>query len=336
MTEIRIGLEAEHRVVPGKAATAEAIGNDGVNVVSTPYVISLLEETSHRAIRDYFPPGHASVGTKVEIRHLAPAFPDTELVGRSKVVKVEGRKIGFEVTAMQGESVIMEGYHERALVNLEKFHLSKPALEPSPALGTIDFYFDYHSPWCYLAALRIEAVAARCGRSVVWKPLHLANLIEQIDGRRPLDANPAFVRWFKQDMQDWANLMGVRIAYHPNFPLRPSRALRASAYAQQQGCAPEFVKAVMKAYWSDNLDISDLQVLGQIGNEVGLESSKVVEAAGSEMFKRVIETNTQEAIARSVFGAPTFIVDDQLFWGNDRIDVMEMFLSGKIVRRAVV
>lgn len=325
------GLRADYVTTPGIDATAEAIGNGGVRAVSTPHIISLLEEASHRAIRDLFDEGEASVGTRVDIAHVAPAFPGKEIVCTGTLVAIEGRRLQFDVLAMQGGKKIMSGRHERALIRLDRFQAASPEAAAAKVHAPIEFFFDYHSPWCYLAAERIGAVAERHRRSVAWKPMHLANLIERIDGRRPLDANPAFVRWFKQDMQDWASLLNVSLRYHPQFPLRPSRALRASAYADTEGRANEFVRATMRAYWSEGRDISDLAVLASIAETVGLNPQEVIRSCSSDAFKDEVESNTNEAIRRGAFGAPTFFVDDRMFWGNDRMEMMEYYLDGRLL-----
>jgi 2-hydroxychromene-2-carboxylate isomerase/predicted thioesterase len=327
------GLQAVYTTVPGPETTAAAIGNDGVSVVSTPHIIGLLEEASHRAVRDLFEAGEATVGTRVDIAHLAPAFTDRAVVCTGTLTEVDGRRLRFAVRATQDGKEIMSGHHERALIRLDRFRFAGDAAA-APSTGTsVTFFFDYHSPWCYLAVERIAAIAARCRRAIEWKPMHLANLIERIDGRRPLEANPAFVRWFKQDMQDWAALLHVSLRYHPDFPLRPSRALRASSYADTQGRAYEFVRTTMRAYWSESRDISDLEVLGDIGAAVGLDRAAVIGSAGDETFKSMVDANTNEAIARGVFGAPTFFVDGKMFWGNDRLEMMERYLSGALAGR---
>lgn len=326
MSTICVGMHATYIVIPGPESTAAAIGNDGVQVVSTPHIIGLLEETSHRAVRDFFEAGQASVGTKVNISHLAPAYPGRTLVCNSALVAIDGRRLRFEVKAEQDGREIMRGEHERALIRLDRFQA--PPVEAPSAQKSIEFFFDYHSPWCYLALERIAGVAARHQRKIIWKPFHLANLITQIDGRRPLDANPAFVRWFKQDMQDWASVLNVALRYHPNFPLRPSRAQRASVYADSQGKAFEFVRATMRAYWAEQRDISDLAVLGEIATQVGLDAETLMASTSDEQCKAAVEANTAEAIARGVFGAPTFFAGERMFWGNDRLEMLERHLVG--------
>lgn len=331
MRSAELGRILSHRVVPGPESTAAEIGNTGVVVVSSPYLVGMLEEASHRAVQDLYEKGEATVGTRIDVSHVAPAFPGEEVIAHASLVAADGRHLRFSVYAFQGGREIMRGTHDRVVVQLDRFLLASACdVRPSPEKGAtgpadapIEFFFDYHSPWCYFASLRIEAIGERLGREIVWKPMHLARLIERIDGRRPLEANAAFVRWFKDDMQDWATQLGVEFRYHPQFPLRPARALRATAYAAQQMQAAPFVLGVMRAYWTESSDISDPETLAQIGGAVGLDARAVRASIEDPIFKQIVEDHTSEAQARGVFGAPTFFCDGKLFWGNDRLSQLE-------------
>lgn len=329
-----MGRTSAHTVVPGPESTAAQIGNTGVVVVSSPYLVGMLEEASHRAVRDLYENGEATVGTRIDVSHVAPAFPGQEIVAQAYLDAVDGRRLRFAVRALQGGREVMHGTHERVVVQLDRFlpssigHVTPLRKRGSEAIGRsggtpIEFFFDYHSPWCYFASLRIGALCERVGRQLIWKPMHLARLIERIDGRRPLEANAAFVRWFKDDMQDWAAQLGVEVRYHPQFPLRPARALRATAYAAQRGRAEPFVLGVMRAYWTESCDISDPEKLAQIGDAVGLDGRVVRASLEDPFFKKIVEDHTREAQARGVFGAPTFFCDGKLFWGNDRLQQLE-------------
>lgn len=330
MRTFSIGRSTTYSVVPGLDSTAAAIGNTGVTVVSSPYIVGLLEEASHRAIRDLYEPGEATVGTRLDVSHLAAAYPGRQVDATAQLEAVEGRRVRFSVCAYQDGRPIMRGTHERALVQLDKFLQAAPETPAKrESQGSIEFFFDYHSPWCYFAALRIGAMAARLDRQVIWKPMHLARLIERIDGRRPLEANSAFVRWFKADMQDWAERLGVTLRYHPDFPLRPARALRATVHADQKGLAEPFVLAVMRAYWSESRDISDPQQLAEIGRAVGLDPAGVLASIDDSTCKGAVEAHTLEAQERGVFGAPSFFCDGELFWGNDRMGQLEEYAQGK-------
>jgi 2-hydroxychromene-2-carboxylate isomerase len=189
------------------------------------------------------------------------------------------------------------------------------------------FRYDVHSPWCYLAALRIEGIAAKHGREVEWRPVYLARLIDAIDGRRPLEANGAFLAWYRQDLQDWAARGGVTLRYHPRYPLRPARALRAACYASAEGRGGVFARAVLRAYWSEEGDIEDLALLGRLGAEAGLDPEAVMAATSDGRWKAQLAANTEEAIAAGVFGLPMVTADGKLFFGNDRLDLLDEFLG---------
>jgi 2-hydroxychromene-2-carboxylate isomerase len=192
-----------------------------------------------------------------------------------------------------------------------------------------EFWYDFHSPWAYLAATQIEALAARHGLASAWRPLHLPRLIEAIDGRRPLEENSAFLAWYKQDLQDWAELYGLNLHYHPAYPLRPARALRASLRAAELGQAPAFALAVFHAYWSESRDISDLETLGELAIACGLDSASIRAAGTDKAYGERLEANTREAIERGIFGVPSVICRGKLFFGNDRLGLLDRWLGGE-------
>jgi 2-hydroxychromene-2-carboxylate isomerase len=192
---------------------------------------------------------------------------------------------------------------------------------------TLTFWFDVHSPWCYFAAHRAGDLARKHSADLAWRPLHLPRLQVTIGGRLPMEANASFVAWFKQDMVDWAELMGLPFAPHAKYPLRNSRALRSCLYAADCGKAEPFVKLILRKYWSEQGDISDLDALGAWGEAVGLDPQALRNAAVSEDCKRRIDDNTNEAIARGVFGVPTIDTGTKLYWGNDRLELLDIHLS---------
>jgi 2-hydroxychromene-2-carboxylate isomerase/predicted thioesterase len=323
MSAAIIGHRHHCAFVPGLQQTAAAIGNAGVQVVSTPALIAMLEETAGSGVQAFSDPGWGTVGTRVEIEHSSPAWPGIEVQCEAILESTKGRILRFAVRATQQGRQVMSGHHERAKVDLSRFSTPIPANAGAP----LEFFFDFHSPWCYVAMPRLREIAAAHGRDIHWRPMHLANLIDRIGGRRPLEASPAFVQWFQQDLQDWARLRRLSLRYHPRFPLRPSRALRCSVYAIEQGKGAAFIFNVMQAYWSENLDISELGVLGDLAVAVGLDRHATVQAAADERFKQAIEANNDEAVQRGVFGAPTVIADSKLFWGNDRLEMMGDYLA---------
>lgn len=198
----------------------------------------------------------------------------------------------------------------------------------------LTFWFDVHSPWAYLASYRVGDIARKHKLPLRWRPLHLPRLLDEIGGLKPLEAAPQRVAWFRQDIQDWAELQGLPLKQHPDYPLRNARALRACLLAEDEGKGEAFAQRVLKAYWAEEADITDLDLLARWGAEVRLDPEAVKQAARGEVFKQRLDDNTREAIARGVFGVPTVDTGTKLYFGNDRLDLLDMHLLGRGICKA--
>ena len=191
----------------------------------------------------------------------------------------------------------------------------------------LTFWFDVHSPWAYLAAFRIGGIARKHGLPLRWRPVHLPRLLDEIGGLKPLEAAPQRVAWFRQDILDWAELQGLPLKQHPHYPLRNARALRAAILAEDEGRGEAFAQRILKAYWAEEADITDPDLLARWGAESGLDPDAVKEAALSEAFKQRLDDNTREAIARGVFGVPTVDTGAKLYFGNDRLELLDIHIT---------
>jgi fluoroacetyl-CoA thioesterase len=120
MKPIPLGLADRYDIVPGPSHTAAAVGNEGVAVVGTPFLVGYFEIAAHRAILPFCEPGEVTVGTRIEVDHLAAALPGRAVTAEAEVVAVDGRRIRFKVEVRQGERVLMKGYHGRAIVLLDR------------------------------------------------------------------------------------------------------------------------------------------------------------------------------------------------------------------------
>ena len=196
-------------------------------------------------------------------------------------------------------------------------------------MSRLTFWFDPHSPWCLLAALRIGAIARRHGLALDWTPIHLPRLIERIGGRRSLDENPAFVRWYRQDLADWAELAGIRITYHPRYPLRPGRAQRLCRLASDAGLGEPVAIRVLRAYWTEQADIEDVDLLARLAAEAGFTRPDLAERLADPALRQRIDADTEAAIAAGVFGVPTVEASGKLFFGNDRLDLLDRWLEAR-------
>ncbi len=331
------GTDYNWSVQPKPEDTAAAIGNPGVEVVSTPATIGYLEMTCYHLMEPCFEAGEVSVGTSVTVQHKAAAFPGGDVECSARFLGHEGRQLRFSVEARQDGKLIMDGHHERAVVKLDRFLAAKPKTDRA---GTrcnseagrqndqvLKFWYDIQSPWSYLTANQVSRIARRHNKTVEWLPFQLPRVVKAIQGRKPLEESPAFVSWYHADLQDWAQMEGLEIVFHPEYPLRNARALRVCLYAKDEDAVESFSLALYQAYWSAALDITDIAVLGRIAQTVGLDPEAAMDAATNREFKARLEANTQTAIDRGVFGAPTIDFDNRLFFGNDRLPMLERHIS---------
>ena len=335
MRPFALGQRGEWRALPEFTDSAAAAGNTGVAVVSSQALIVWCEQAAHRAIAGNHNPGEATLGVGFDLTHDAPAHLGREVVAEAEIVAVEGRRITFEVRAAQDGVTVLQGRHVRVVVDHARF-LDKAGLPPAlqtPRHEHLDFWFDFHSPWCYLSCHRIGALARRHGLALNWRPVHLPRLLQTVyDGQPPPEMNPAFKRWYFQDLADWAALQGLPFNWHPGFSLRPARALRS---AFQVAADPEtrdrieaFVQRVMRGYWVDGANIEDFAVLAEFATEAELDGARVVESAQQPAAKDALAANLDEAIAAGVFGVPTVALGEKLYFGNDRLELLELHLNG--------
>jgi predicted thioesterase len=118
---VAIGLRGVHRMTTTSRDSAEAFGNPGVHVVATPALIGFLETAAHRCLESAYEPGEGSVGTHVDVRHLAAAPDGATIESTAEVIGVDGSRVRFAVAARWGETLVMQGTHERAVVDLARF-----------------------------------------------------------------------------------------------------------------------------------------------------------------------------------------------------------------------
>ena len=328
------GLSGSLVFSPDAGDTAAAVGNDGVDVVATVTLILWIESVCGDLLRPLLDDGEASVGTRVAVDHTGPARTERPVAVEARITAVEGRRVIFAVVARQDGRDVMIGEHQRRVVSLERF---LEGAKSTPVAGErVSFWFDVISPWSYLAALTIGRLAQRRGVVIDWRPLHLANLTTMVDGMRPLEQNPRRRAWYLQDIADRMAAAGVPYRPHAGQPLRPSRALRCMAHAADCGVAEPFVTEVMRGYWAEGADITDLDVLQIMAQKVGLGPRSMADVAADPHYKAVVAANTRDAAEAGLFGVPTFIFRDKLYFGSDRMDMLEAAMtvpSGVCLRR---
>jgi 2-hydroxychromene-2-carboxylate isomerase len=194
----------------------------------------------------------------------------------------------------------------------------------------IEFWFDFSSPYGYIAGERIEALAARHSRTVDWHPV-LLGVVFKHSGGAPLTTLPMKADYALHDFPRSAAFHGVDYRHPSPFPVSSMAAARAfhAAMAVDATVGGTLARALMRAYFVDGIDISDpettLAVTQRAG--LGLDIAALREAMGSALIKERTRAETETAIARGVFGSPFIIVDGEAFWGVDRIEQVERWLA---------
>jgi 2-hydroxychromene-2-carboxylate isomerase len=191
---------------------------------------------------------------------------------------------------------------------------------------TLDLYWDFSSPFAYLASTQAEALAARTGADLVWRPMLLGAVFKAIGQEQApiLSWGEAKRNYYFKDISRWAEVYGVPFQFPTRFPVLTLKALRAYI-ALPESRRGAFRERTFRAYWAEDRDIADEAVLAELAGE---DATALAARVQSPEIKRALVDATQAAIDRGVFGAPTWIVDGQeLFWGQDRIALVERALG---------
>ena len=186
----------------------------------------------------------------------------------------------------------------------------------------IEFFFDYVSPYTYMADTQIRGVAERAGAELVYRPMLLGGLMQQTGNRPPATVQPKGP-YMLRDLARWAKRYGVPFQMNPKFPLNTLTALRLAVAALVDGGFEAFHPLAFRAAWAEARDLGDPEVLRALLAEAGLPAERLFERAASAEVKDALKRNTEEAAARGAFGAPTFFIGDEMFFGNDRLDMVE-------------
>ena len=198
--------------------------------------------------------------------------------------------------------------------------------------GPIDFYFDFSSPYGYFASTRIEELAANNGRLVNWHPVLLGVVFRTV-GTAPLTSYPVKGDYSFHDFERTARFHGIPYHRPPRFPLATQAAARAMLWTAQavgEARAIELAQAIFRAMFVDGVAIDDAEEVLRIGAAIGLDRAALAAGQESEAMRERLREETEQALARGVFGAPFMIVDGEPFWGFDRFDQLDAWLKGAL------
>jgi 2-hydroxychromene-2-carboxylate isomerase len=200
-------------------------------------------------------------------------------------------------------------------------------MEPGMA-NPVDFYFDFSSPYGYFAGSRIDALAAKYGRRVIWRPI-LLGVVFKITGQQPLPTIPLKGSYAQHDLARSARLFGVPYKMPSRFPVSGTAPSRAFYWVgdKDPALAKKLAQALYHAYFAEDRDISNPEVTANVAAKLGIDRDQLLHALNDPAVKERLKTEVDAAIERGVFGSPFIVVDKEPFWGSDRLDQVEKWLA---------
>jgi len=197
-------------------------------------------------------------------------------------------------------------------------------------MSEIEYFYSAHSAFAYLGSARFMAIARAAGRAIRHRPIDLRRVVPA-SGSAPFRERSKghYAYFFRREIDRWAEernapVMAGRPTHHDNDTTLCNGMLIA-AIAQGHN-VDQLAHVMLESHWRDDSDLADRDTLLELGKRVGLDPIALLDAALSDEVQAIYEANTREAIARSVFGSPTYLVDGDMFYGQDRLEMVERAL----------
>jgi 2-hydroxychromene-2-carboxylate isomerase len=192
----------------------------------------------------------------------------------------------------------------------------------------VEFLYDFGSPASYIAYARMPAIAARTGAVVVHRPVLLGAVFKATGNHSPAQV-PAKGKWMMDDLRRFARRHGVRFESNPFFPVNTLHLMRAAVAAEREGRLVAYSDAIFHAMWAEPRDLRDPKIVREVVARAGFDAEALLAAAEEPEIKEALRRSTEEAVARGMFGAPTFFVGGEMFFGQDRLDFVEEALRAE-------
>ena len=193
---------------------------------------------------------------------------------------------------------------------------------------TVEFFYDFGSPTVYLAATQLPDIAASVGATIDWRPMLLGGVFKSTGNQSPVVV-PAKAAYMNNDLKRFAKRYGVPFRFNPHFPINTLALMRGAVACQDDVVVSSTYRdAIFMAIWVEARNLNEPDVIGQVLSDAGLDPAELMNRIGQQTVKDQLIANTEEAVNRGVFGAPTFFVGEQMFFGQDRLDFVTEALSG--------
>ena len=192
----------------------------------------------------------------------------------------------------------------------------------------VEFFFDVGSPYSHLAYHQLPKIAQAKGAEIVWRPMLLGGVFQATGNSSPATI-PAKGRYSNIDLERWAQYFGVPIQQNPHFPINTLQLMRGAVGMQLRSDAEfhNYLGAIFSAMFEHPRNLGDLNELAAVLEAAGISPALMMALVQDDHVKQTLRKTTEEAVARGVFGAPTFFVGNDMFWGQDRLHFVEQALS---------
>ncbi|WP_417661857.1 2-hydroxychromene-2-carboxylate isomerase [Pseudomonas sp.] len=190
----------------------------------------------------------------------------------------------------------------------------------------VEFFFDFGSPASYLAWTQLPKIAGNAGAQINWRPMLLGGVFKATGNFSPVQI-PAKGRYMLHDLGRFAKRYSVPMRFNPNFPINTLTLMRGAAGYLDDERFELFVKVIFEAMWVDAKNLADPQQIAEVLTAAGFDPEEFARLVADEAVKERLKANTEEAVKRGVFGAPSFFVDGELHFGQDRLDFVAEALA---------
>lgn len=194
-------------------------------------------------------------------------------------------------------------------------------------MADVDFFFDFISPYTYLAQTQLDGIAARTGARFKTTPMHLLNLMKIVGNSPTTVLCKNKLKYAGQDIGRWSARYQVPFKFNPHLRGDHSLTLKGALVAQEMNLENQYNRAMYSAFWIDAVNVTDRSAVLKHLESAGLDGSAILTKAETAEYEKRLESTTQLAADRGVFGSPTFFVGNDLFFGNDRLDFLEATLK---------
>ena len=191
----------------------------------------------------------------------------------------------------------------------------------------VEFFFDVGSPTAYLAWCRLLQLREQYDMDLQFRPLLLGGVFKATDNASPVTIPAKGMYMMGHDLPRFAARYGVPINPNPHFPVNTLGLMRGAIAAERMGCLEDYLGAIFPAMWVESRDLGDVAVVAEVLAAAGLDAQALLEATQDPDIKAALIANTEEAVSRGAFGAPTMYIGEEMFFGQDRLDFVEERLA---------